>query len=190
MRRRLAGKPNDQIGADRGVGPGAQDAFDAIAKIVALRNVVASATGFRRRRTATADADAGRTFALPEIISTIRSLNSSGSSELIRTRSSGHRSAIISSRSAKLDRRIEILAVAAEMHARKNDFLEAARMKIVERRHHAARLDAARSAARKRHDTESAELIASFLQFQKGARMTVERDRGQLDRRLLLAQIA
>ena len=75
------------------------------------------------------------------------------------------------------------------MHAGKNDFLEAARMKIVERRHHAARLDAARSAARKRHDTESAELIAAFLQFQERARMAVERDRGQFNRRLLFAQV-
>src|SRR5580692_5431410 len=86
----------------------------------------------------------------------------------------------------QLDRRVEIFAVTAQMHARKNDFLEAARMKIVERRHHATRLDAPRAAPRKRHDTKSAELIAPFLQFQEGARMTVERDRGQLDRRLLL----
>src|ERR1700720_1500055 len=89
----------------------------------------------------------------------------------------------------QLDRRVQVLAVAAQMHSGKNDFLEAARMKIVECRHHAARIDAARGASRKRHDTKSAELIAPFLQFQEGARMTVERDRGQFDRRLLLAQI-
>src|ERR1700691_1202285 len=89
----------------------------------------------------------------------------------------------------QLDRRLEILAVTAQMHPGQNDFLEAARMKIVERRNHAARIDAARTAARKRHDTEGAELIASLLQFQKRARTTVKPDRGQLDRRLLFAQV-
>src|SRR6266850_6329269 len=63
----------------------------------------------------------------------------------------------------KFDLRIEVLAIAAEMNAGENHFLEAARMKIVQRRDHAARLDASRSAARKRNDTEGAELIASFL---------------------------
>src|SRR5260370_28551303 len=82
----------------------------------------------------------------------------------------------------ELDRRIEVLAVAAQMYASEHDFLEAARMKIVERRHHAARLDAARGAARERHDTECTELIASFLQLQERTRVAVQRDRGQLDR--------
>src|SRR5579862_2366022 len=64
---------------------------------------------------------------------------------------------------SQLDGRIEILPVTAEMHSSKYDFLEASRMKVVERRHHATRVDAARSASRERHDTKSAELIAAFL---------------------------
>ncbi len=119
----------------------------------------------------------------------IRSLNSSGSSELIRTRIQRASLGDHLEQMGQLNRWREILAVAAEMHPGENDFLEAARMKIVQRRHHAARIDAARSAARKRDDTESAELIASFLQFQERASMAVERDRGHLDRRLLFAQI-
>ena len=75
------------------------------------------------------------------------------------------------------------------MHAGENDFLEAARVKVVERRHHAARIDAARSAAGKRHDTESTELIASLLQFQKRARVPVEGHCGHFDRRLFFAQV-
>src|SRR5579862_3396264 len=90
---------------------------------------------------------------------------------------------------SQLDGRIEILAVTAQMHSSKDDFLEASCVKIVERRHHATRLNAPRSASRKRHDTKCAELIAAFLQLQERARMTVERYRGQLDRRLLLAQV-
>src|SRR5271163_2772068 len=89
----------------------------------------------------------------------------------------------------KVDLRFEVLAVPTKMNPGQHDFLEAALMQIVERRHHAARLDAARGAARKRYDAECAKLIAALLQFQERARMTVERDRGQLDRRLLLAQI-
>src|ERR1700689_284230 len=83
--------------------------------------------------------------------------------------------------------RLEVLAITAEMHPGQNDFLEAARMQIVERRYHAARLDAPRSSARKRHDAEGTELIASFLEFQKRARVTVQRHGGQLYRRFLLA---
>src|SRR5277367_949288 len=89
----------------------------------------------------------------------------------------------------QVDLRVEVLAIATEMNPGQHDFLESALMKIVERSHHAARLDAPRGAARKRYDAECAELIAALLQFQERARMTVERDRGQLDRRLLLAQI-
>src|SRR6202046_2840620 len=58
----------------------------------------------------------------------------------------------------EVDLRLEVLAVATEMHPGQHDFLEAALMQIVERRHHSARLDAPRGAARKRHDAECAEL--------------------------------
>src|SRR5215469_1315600 len=89
----------------------------------------------------------------------------------------------------QLNRRLEVLAVATEMHSGEDDLADAARVKIVQRRHHASRLDAAGTAARERHDTEGAELIASLLQLKERARMTVERHRGHLDRRLLPAQI-
>src|SRR5260370_39373050 len=75
------------------------------------------------------------------------------------------------------------------MHACNNDFLETARMKIVERRHHAARLDAARSASRERDDTESAELIAPLLQLQEGARVAVQGDCGHFNWRFLFAEV-
>src|SRR5260221_12614007 len=87
----------------------------------------------------------------------------------------------------EINLRREVLAVAAQMHAREHDFLEAARVQIVERVHHPPRVDTARGAARKWHDTKSTKLIAAFLQFQKRARMTVERHRAKFDRRLLLA---
>src|ERR1700689_4935282 len=90
---------------------------------------------------------------------------------------------------SEVDLRLEVLAIATEMPPGKHYFFETLPVKIVERRHHAARLDAPRGAARKRYDAECAELIAAFLQLQERARMTVQRDRGQLDRRFLLAQI-
>src|SRR5208282_5375412 len=58
----------------------------------------------------------------------------------------------------QVDLRFEVLAVATEMDPGKHDFLEAALVKIVERRHDAARLDTPRGAARKRYDAECAEL--------------------------------
>src|SRR5271166_1691975 len=89
----------------------------------------------------------------------------------------------------EVDLRLEVLAVATEMNPSQHDFLEAALVKIVKRRHHAARLDAPRGAARKRYDAECAELIAALLQFQERTGVPVQRDRGEVDRRLLLAQI-
>src|SRR5215470_8590894 len=70
----------------------------------------------------------------------------------------------------QLNRRLEVFAVAAQMHAGQDDLADAASMKIVQRRHHASRVDAAGTAAQERHDTEGAELIAPFLQLKERAR--------------------
>src|SRR6266851_5278879 len=89
----------------------------------------------------------------------------------------------------QINSRLQVFAITAEMHPRKNNFLEPARVQLVERDHHSARLDTSRGSARKRHDAECAKLVASFLQFQKRAGMAVERHSAQFDHCLLLAEV-
>src|SRR5208282_5765407 len=89
----------------------------------------------------------------------------------------------------QIDRRRQVFAVAAKMHARERDLFEASLRQPVERGNYAARLDATRGSARNRNDTEAAKLIASFLQLQERARLSGQRDGADLDFSALLAQI-
>src|SRR5215469_8874764 len=89
----------------------------------------------------------------------------------------------------EFNRRRKVLPVAAKMNAAQRRFLETAAMNLVERFDHAPRLDAARSAARERHDAERAKLVASFLQLEEGSSMPSKRDRFEVDLRALLAEV-
>ena len=81
------------------------------------------------------------------------------------------RSAIISTRSASVERRRQVLPVAAEVDAGQHHLAEAARRQPLELGEDAARLDAAAAAARERHDAEGAEEIAALLHLEEGARL-------------------
>src|SRR2546430_2230509 len=83
----------------------------------------------------------------------------------------------------------EVASVSTQMNSAEHDLLVAAFVKLIERIEQAAGFDTARLAARERHDAECAELVASFLHLEKRARLTLERDGAQLNRRLMLAQI-
>src|SRR5690242_18235859 len=75
------------------------------------------------------------------------------------------------------------------MNAGQDDLAKARVGESLERVEDASWLDAARSSARGRHDTEAAELVASLLQLQERAGAAFQRDSAEFDRGALLAQV-
>jgi len=74
----------------------------------------------------------------------------------------------------EVDRRLEIPTVAAEVHARQHDLLEAPGGERLHLGQHLARREAPARPARHRDDAEGAEEVAALLHLQEGPRLLAE----------------
>src|SRR5882757_9450534 len=144
--RGLTGKADDKISADCGVRPDAQHLVDSFAKMITL---VAPAhlreqfifAGLQRQMKMRTKLFTARQDP-QNVVAQLFRIERADSNAFERASLGDHLE-----QGRQIASRIKILAVAAEMDAREHDFLEAARVEIVERRNHASRLDAAGSAA-------------------------------------------
>ena len=184
----LAGEARDQVGPDGRVGQELADHRETLAR---QRPVVAAAHAgehavvgrLQRHVQVVADARLGRHDAQERLAHLVR---------VDRGEAQARHDALLGDRGhqpGKVDPRLQVLAVAAEVHARQDDLLEALLGQRLDLGEHGARRKAAARAARHRHDAEGAEEVAALLHLQESARLPVEAARAhRRDRPLATAR--
>ena len=169
----LAGKADDDVGADRGVRNARADVVDERRVVLDRVRPAHRARACGRSRAAAADENAARSDRDAATRSTISREQSIGSSELMRKRTSRGlkptRYAAVE-RSQQIDQRrpaVEVAAVRAQVDAGQRDFLEAGGGHALDFAQHIVERHAARRASRRRDDAVRARLGAAGLHAQR-----------------------
>ena len=169
VRVRLAGKADDDVGADRRVGHGASDALDETAVVRGRYKAAASRAASSSEPCCSGRWKCGASRCEPLTSSTISGVQSIGSSELMRNSTS---SVHVGERANERRQRravAEVAAVRAEVHAGDRDLLVAGGDRAVDVVEDGLDGTRAAGAARLRDDAVAARLLASGLDAQRQA---------------------